>query len=80
MDGLEATRRIRRRPGTADADPGDDRQCLPGDQERCLQAGMNDFIPKPVRLEVLYAKLLELAAGVQPDLSPPRGAVRPRRR
>jgi hypothetical protein len=35
---------------------------------------MNDFIPKPVRLEVLYGKLLELAAGVQPDLSPPRGA------
>ncbi|WP_298596863.1 response regulator [Zoogloea sp.] len=60
MDGLEATRRIRRQAGHGQtpilALTGD---VLQGDQERCLQAGMNDFIPKPVRLEVLYAKLLD---------------------
>lgn len=59
MDGLEATRQIRRQAGHGQtpilAMTGD---VFRGDQERCLQAGMNDFIPKPVRLEVLYGKLL----------------------
>ena len=59
MDGLEATRRICRdfpiekRPKiiamTANA--------MQGDREKCLDAGMNDYITKPVRREELAAAL-----------------------
>jgi CheY-like chemotaxis protein len=57
LDGFEATRRIRaEQPGhvpiialTAGA--------LDGDRERCLVAGMDDYLAKPVRLEELAAAL-----------------------
>ncbi|NES04097.1 MAG: PAS domain S-box protein [Okeania sp. SIO2F4] len=59
MDGLEATRRIcqifpeAKRPWiiamTAHA--------MRGDREECLEAGMNDYISKPVRVEALIKAL-----------------------
>ncbi|MFW6227886.1 MAG: response regulator [Alkalispirochaeta sp.] len=58
MDGLEATRRIRALPGwgeipiialTANA--------FTEERERCLAAGMNDHLPKPVDPDRLFAVL-----------------------
>lgn len=65
MDGLEATQLIRKMPRrgsipilamTANA--------FAEDKAKCLDAGMNEFISKPVTPEVLYATLLKwLGAG-----------------
>ena len=59
MDGLEATRRIRERWS-------DDRKpwivamtanAMQGDREMCLEAGMNDYVTKPIRIEQVVTSL-----------------------
>jgi CheY-like chemotaxis protein len=76
MNGVDATRAIRQLPGlsavpilamTANA--------FDEDRDRCLAAGMNDHIGKPVAPDVLYAKVLnwlENAAAVAPADDDPR--------
>ena len=73
MDGYEATREIRRRLAgrrlpiiamTANA--------LREDEERCLAAGMDDFLTKPVTFEGL-AQVLERWIGA--DQTPPQSAA-----
>ena len=57
MDGLEATRRIRERPSEGPHVIAVTANALQGERERCLAAGMNDYITKPLRLEDLAAAL-----------------------
>jgi len=88
MDGLEATRRIREWERTQPLPPSPlglsaavahgvpiiamPARALPQDRELCLQAGMNDYISKPVDPQALAAAL----ARWLPE-APPCGAARP---
>lgn len=90
MDGFEATAEIRRREG--DRRQGDRRAgarrrtpviamtagVLAEDQERCRAAGMDDFVAKPIEIDVLEQALvrqLNRAASVQFEPAGPEVAA-----
>jgi CheY-like chemotaxis protein len=61
MDGLEATRIIRQRwPHDGPKIIAITAYALEGDRERCLEAGMNDYIAKPIRIEDLARALKDI--------------------
>ena len=74
MDGYEAARRIRKR----EADRRDSAQVAPcyiialtanalaGDRQKCLDAGMNDYISKPVHLNELQSALERATTAASP--------------
>lgn len=59
LDGLAATRQIRALGGNYTTLPiiAMTAQSMQGDRERCLAAGMNDYLGKPVRREALLKML-----------------------
>jgi two-component system sensor histidine kinase/response regulator len=58
MDGYEATRQIRATPALADVCViAMTANAMVEDSERCIQAGMNDFVPKPIDVDHLYQTL-----------------------
>ena len=68
MDGLEATRRIRASPQIT-AQPwivSLTANAMEGDREACLDAGADDYLPKPVQL-VSMREALERAVQSRPD-------------
>ena len=66
MDGLEATRRIREK----EQETGRSRlplialtaHAMTGDRERCLAAGMDGYVPKPINPQQLFAAIREAGA------------------
>jgi CheY-like chemotaxis protein len=57
MDGLEATRRIRARVEGGPRIVAMTANAMDGDREACLEAGMDDYVGKPIRVDELVAAL-----------------------
>jgi len=69
MDGLEATRRIR---GLDDPEQSNiyiiamTANALMGDREKCISAGMNDYLPKPIDQKKLLSALAKASSVALP--------------
>ena len=75
MDGFEATQRIRQQEaasGLHTAIIAMTAHAMKGDRERCLEAGMDGYIPKPIRAKDLYKAVESMAVGKpqDPDIEP----------
>jgi PAS domain S-box-containing protein len=69
MDGIETTQRIR----AAETDAHQHiiamtANAMESDRERCLQAGMDDYISKPINAQELQQKLNDLAVRLKPSV------------
>jgi CheY-like chemotaxis protein len=73
MDGLEATRRIHAvwPPAQRPYIVAMTAYAMMGDAEKCLAAGMNDYISKPIELEKLVAALEHSQPSSVAEVTPP---------
>jgi PAS domain S-box-containing protein len=70
LDGLDATRAIR----TNESDQGErlpiiamTAHAMSGDRQRCLDAGMDEYLSKPIRIAELEEKIGQLIESAEPD-------------
>jgi CheY-like chemotaxis protein len=78
MDGYQATREIRLLPGARARTPiiAMTANAMQGDEQKCLDAGMDAYISKPVKLEVLRGMIQEYAADPESDFPLAKAAER----
>jgi len=79
MDGFDATAAIRQLSGARCQIPviAMTANAMAGDRERCLAAGMNDYIAKPVMEKELQATLLRWVAPRSSDVAESPAPARP---
>jgi len=67
MDGVTATREIRRQPRFRDLPViAMTANAMAGDRERCLEAGMNDHIAKPINVQEMFATMAKWITPAEP--------------
>ena len=68
MDGYQATRKLRQDPRYSDLPViAMTANAMVGDKEKCLDAGMNDFIAKPIDVAQLFGTLARWIAPAEPQ-------------
>jgi two-component system, sensor histidine kinase and response regulator len=73
MDGLSATRAMRRLPSLAQLPIlAMTANASPTDRQACLEAGMNDHVPKPINPQDVFQHLLQWIEPMQRQAAPPR--------
>jgi len=60
LDGLEATRIIRKKYGEHPLIVAMTANALSEDKDNCFNAGMDDYLSKPINIELLKSKLVDL--------------------
>ncbi|MFO1014676.1 MAG: response regulator [Caulobacteraceae bacterium] len=79
MDGLAATRAIRALSGVASRTPivAMTANAMRSDQDNCLEAGMNDFVSKPIDPESFLKVVGRILEAAQPDETATGDAAEP---
>lgn len=83
MDGLETTRRIRESEQERTPIIAVTASAMSGDRERCLEAGMDDYLAKPIAIDALATMLeawvavdgRDATTSIEPEPGPDDGAI-----